>query len=224
MFVFVVSSIPTSGSAFTYFQTDVLHFSASFLSWTTVFQTAANFIAAYAYAKFLRTCNMRQVFCYAILFTMLTGLVNLLVVKRWNLALHIPDKLFVVGDTVAQGVAGEVIFMPIGVMAAHLAPEGMEGTIYAVSMSVLNMSWAFSEFLSGTLARYFGIASPDQYEQLASLIITVSALSLVPLVFLGCVPELGQLYDASGTEDTTAETRTLLTQDDSVPQSNEHDN
>lgn len=214
LFVFVVSSIPTSGSSFTYFQTDILHFSASFLSWTTVFQTAANFIAAYAYAKFLRTRNMRQVFCCAILLTMLTGLVNLLVVKRWNLALGIPDKLFVVGDTVAQGVAGEIIFMPIGVMAAHLAPNGMEGTVYAVTMSVLNMSWAFSEFLSGSLARAFHIASPDRYEHLGSLILVVSALTLVPLIFLGCIPELGQLYVEPSTEmeESTSEAMPSLTE------------
>lgn len=197
VFVFIVSSSPTSGDAFTYFQTDVLGFSASFISWTTVIQTAANFVAAFLYGRFLRKWNMRMVFQNTIVFTMLIGLVNVVVVQRWNVHVGIPDRLFVVGDTLAQGVAGEVIFMPVAVLAAQLAPAGREGTVYSIVMSVLNVAWATSAFLSGAIAKLFSIRDGN-YQNLSYVIVTVSALTLIPLLFLQFVPELSQLTLDSG--------------------------
>jgi MFS family permease len=192
VFVFMVAASPTSGDAYQYFQSDVLHYSPAYISWTVVIFTTANFGAAYAYAAFLRKRNMRVLFRNVILFVILVGLFNIMVVERWNLVLGIPDKVFLLGDFVAQGVAGQLIFMPVAVFAARMSPAGGEGFVYALSMSVLNISWASSEFFSGLLAKLFGIES-GEYDNLTPLIFTVSALTLIPLAFLHFVPELSKL-------------------------------
>ena len=197
MFVFIVASSPTSGDAYQYFQSDVLKFSPAYISWTVVIMTTANFGAAYAYAAFLRKRNMRSIFRNVILFIIFVGLFNITVVQRWNVNVGIPDKVFILGDFVAQGVAGQLIFMPVAVLAARMSPAGGEGFVYATAMSVLNISLAFQEFFSGLLAKLFGIES-GHYENLTKLMLTVSALTLIPLAFLHLVPELSKL---GGDED-----------------------
>jgi hypothetical protein len=162
--------------------------------------TMANFGAAYAYAAFLRKRNMRLLFRNVIIFVIFVGLFNIMVVERWNLVLGIPDKVFLLGDFVAQGVAGQLIFMPVAVFAARMSPAGGEGFVYALAMSVLNISWACSEFLSGLLAKLFGIES-GEYDNLTPLILTVSALTLIPLAFLHFVPELSNLGGEKDEDD-----------------------
>jgi Na+/melibiose symporter-like transporter len=200
VFVFMVAASPTSGDAYQYFQSDVLHYSPAYISWTVVIFTMANFGAAYAYAAFLRKRNMRLLFRNVIIFVIFVGLFNIMVVERWNLVLGIPDKVFLLGDFVAQGVAGQLIFMPVAVFAARMSPAGGEGFVYALAMSVLNISWACSEFLSGLLAKLFGIES-GEYDNLTPLILTVSALTLIPLAFLHFVPELSNLGGEKDEDD-----------------------
>jgi BT1 family len=198
-FAFLVSATPTSGDAFEYFQTDVLKFGATFLSWTTVIQTFSNWVAAGAFTMRMRSWNVRSVFRMAILVTATASLLNILVVKRWTLVVGIPDKLFVAGGTVVQGLAGEIAFLPVAVLAARLAPAGREGTAYAVVMAAVNVAWAGSELISGLLTRSMGIADGN-YANMSSLLLIVTGVSLLPLLFVGFVPEISGGNDHGGPE------------------------
>jgi folate/biopterin transporter len=195
-FAFLLSSTPTSGDAFEYFQTDVLQFSPTFLSWMTVIQTFANWVAAGAFTTHMRSWNVRSVFRIAILMTASVSLFNLVIANRWNVVLGIPDKIFVAGGTVVQGLAGEIAFMPVAVLAARLAPAGREGTVYAVVMAVVNVAWACSELISGLLSRWMGIAD-GSYANMPPLLLAVAAAALAPLLCLRLVPEIPRA-DASG--------------------------
>jgi MFS family permease len=121
--------------------------------------------------------------------TATAGLLNIVVVNRWNVVVGIPDKLFVAGGTVVQGVAGEIAFLPVAVLAARLAPAGREGTVYAIVMAAVNVAWAGSELISGLLTRWMGIADGN-YANMSSLLLIVTGVSLLPLPFVGFVPEL----------------------------------
>lgn len=146
---------------------------------------------------------MRNVFKGTIMATMIIGLVNISVVQRWNTKMGIPDKAFIVGDTLAQGVSGEIAFMPVAVLAARMAPEGGEGVVYSVTMSILNVGWALSEFFSGLLSSMLGVHGP-QYNNLSWLMVCVSVLTLVPLFFLQWVPDRSELDDLTSTATTNS--------------------
>jgi BT1 family len=166
-FAFLLSSTPTSGDAFEYFQTDVLKFSPTFLSWTTVIQTFSNWVAAGAFTTHMRSWSVRSVFRIAILMTASVSLFNLVIANRWNVVLGIPDKIFVAGGTVVQGFAGEIAFMPV----------------------VVNVAWACSELISGLLSRWMGIAD-GSYANMPPLLLAVAAAALAPLLCLRLVPEI----------------------------------
>ena len=189
VFVLVVSSSPTSGDAMFYFQRDTLHFSLEFIAWTSVVRTLLNFLSSFSYYKWWRKVEYYVVFRNAVLMRFIVGVVNVLVVERWNVHLGIPDHVFIFGDTVAQGIAGEIIFLPVAVLAAKLAPKGLEGTVYATTMSVLNVSWMLSSFYSGIISSAFGVRE-GHYERLTSLIVVTNLISLLPLFFLRWVPSI----------------------------------
>ena len=51
---------------------------------------------------------------------------------------------------------GWITTMPIIVLASRLCPEGMEGTIYALIMSINNMGGIISSQLGAALTFYLG--------------------------------------------------------------------
>ena len=63
----------------------------------------------------------------------------IIIIRRENVALGIPDKLFCIGDSIILQVIGELNMLPILVLACRMCPKNIEGTMYALIMSTLNL-------------------------------------------------------------------------------------
>jgi hypothetical protein len=68
----------------------------------------------------------------------LPGMLDLLLVTRVNLRLGIPDHVFVLGDEAVSRAFKRLCMMPVYVLAARIVPPGIEGTVFALLMSVSN--------------------------------------------------------------------------------------
>jgi hypothetical protein len=77
--------------------------------------------------------------------------------------------------------------MPVLVMAAQLCPEGVEATLFASLMSVMNAASATGEALGAGLTALLGVAA-DNFTNLFWLVLICNLLSLFPLAFVGLVP------------------------------------
>ena len=63
----------------------------------------------------------------------------IIIICRENVALGIPDKLFCIGDSIILQIIGELNMLPILVLACRMCPKNIEGTMYALIMSTLNL-------------------------------------------------------------------------------------
>jgi hypothetical protein len=63
----------------------------------------------------------------------------IVLVTRKNLEYGINDKVFCIGDAVMLQLVGELNMMPILVLACRMCPKNIEGTMYAMLMSTINM-------------------------------------------------------------------------------------
>ncbi|KAG7395868.1 hypothetical protein PHYBOEH_003114 [Phytophthora boehmeriae] len=77
--------------------------------------------------------------------------------------------------------------MPVVVLCAKLCTKGIEGTLFALLMSISNFSRSVSEFWGAIVCAWFGIAK-DQYDMLWLAIVVRSVLKVVPIFFLFLVP------------------------------------
>lgn len=75
----------------------------------------------------------------------IVGLSQLILVTRLNTQIGLSDELFVLGDSVVLRAIGRVAFMPVLVLAARVCPEGVEATLFALLMSVLNFGGYVSQ-------------------------------------------------------------------------------
>lgn len=108
---------------------------------------------------------------------------QLVLVYHLNRQLGIPDELFTFGDDVVLAVLGQLAFMPTLVLAARLCPPGVEGTLFALLMSIFNGGGILGSELGALLTRMLGVTDVD-FRNLGLLIVLCNLSSLLPLPFL----------------------------------------
>jgi hypothetical protein len=86
--------------------------------------------------------------------------------------------------------------MPVLVLAARLCPEGIEATLFALLMSVMNVAGLCSYQLGAGLTHFLGVTDVD-FTNLWLLVLITNLSNLIPLPLLGWLPEQTALTAAS---------------------------
>lgn len=183
-FIFLWQATPSCDSALFYFGTEELGFTPSFLGTVRLAASLASLAGVGLYNGVLKQLPLRRVLAGAAVFGTAIGMTQLLLVTGANRELGIPDAAFALGDSVALTVAGQVAFMPILVLAARICPEGVEATLFASLMSVLNAGSASSGALGAALTSYLGVGVDGNFENLPLLVVLCNGSSLLPLLAL----------------------------------------
>lgn len=165
----------------------------------TISGHVAYIVGSWIYRTYLRDVRFRSLLKNLIWTAFWVGMTTIVLVKRcrnthyksltlfdhhvrWNLAVHLPDHVFVLGDTVFLAVCGYILrrdlrvalemltvnfsqisFMPVLVLSAKISPKGAEGTIYNSMMSIYNLGCVISEFSGGLLTKWLGVGE-DNFE------------------------------------------------------------
>ncbi|KAK7196337.1 putative pteridine transporter [Novymonas esmeraldas] len=122
----------------------------------------------------------------------LAALVDIIIVKRWNEYIGIPDHaMYLWGDAVVQQIVYMLGFMPMVVLLSRLCPRGSESVVYALMAGFSNLGQTTASSLAAIIMEYgwpvFPDADPCNYDNLPWLLFTCSIctpLLVVPLSFL----------------------------------------
>eukprot|EP00123_Amoebidium_parasiticum_P008792 comp19027_c0_seq1/m.21424 comp19027_c0_seq1/g.21424 ORF comp19027_c0_seq1/g.21424 comp19027_c0_seq1/m.21424 type:complete len:612 (-) comp19027_c0_seq1:50-1885(-) len=119
------------------------------------------------------------------------GLIDIVMVERWNIAVGIPDKVtYMVGYNIIYQIIMMLNFMPGVVLISKLCPKGLESTLYALLAGFAN----FGSNISRTVGVYMIVAfdvemsypGPCKYSNLPVLIVIahiVLPMAAVPATF-----------------------------------------
>ena len=106
---------------------------------------------ALLYQSALKDHRFRALCFWSQLFLGFSGMLDLLLVLQLNLKLGIPDHLFAVLDECTNQFVVRLKYMPLLILSAKLCPPGIEGTFFALIMSIGNMGLFSSSWLGGIL-------------------------------------------------------------------------
>jgi hypothetical protein len=130
-----------------------------------------------------------------------------LLVTHVNRSLGIDDRWFSLGDSLILTIAGRIAFMPVLVLAARLCPEGIEATLFALLMSVLNISALCSFQLGAGLTYLLGVTESN-FDNLWILVLIANVTSLLPLPLLNWLPDEQEInYKSNNNVDTSLSDR-----------------
>jgi folate/biopterin transporter len=187
VFVFLWQCTPTGESSFFYFVTNDLGFTPEFLGQVRLVSSLASLIGIFVFQRYLKAVPFRTIFGWTTVLSSLLGLTTLLLVTHTNRALGIDDRWFSLGDTLILTVMGQIAFMPVLVLAARLCPPGIEATLFALLMSVLNLAGLVSQEGGALLTHALGI-NEHNFDKLWLLVSITNVGGLLPLIFLSWLP------------------------------------
>jgi folate/biopterin transporter len=187
LFLFLWQCTPTAESAFFYFSTNELGFTPEFLGRVRLVTSLASLLGVWLFQRFFKNIPFRQIFLGMTLVSALIGMTALLLVTHTNRMIGIDDHWFALGDSLILTIAGQLTFMPVLILAARLCPPGIEATLFAMLMSVLNLSGLVSKEGGAILTHLLGVTDTN-FDQLWLLVLITNLGSVVPLVFIKLLP------------------------------------
>lgn len=130
---------PSQGTAMFYFYTTELGFTSEFLGKLRFFQAFGHIFSVLVYNRRLKEVSFKRIFAYSTFAYFLCSFLSLILVTRENVRLGLPDKPFCLADTILIHIVGELNTLPILVLACKICPSNIEGTMYALLMSTINL-------------------------------------------------------------------------------------
>ncbi|MDB9528848.1 folate/biopterin family MFS transporter [Oscillatoria sp. CS-180] len=188
LFIFLWQATPTAESAFFFFTTNDLGFQPEFLGRVRLVTSIAALIGIWIFQRFLKSVPFRSIFAWSTILSTVLGFTMLLLVTHTNRSLGIPDEWFSLGDSLILTVMGEISFMPLLVLSARICPSGVEATLFALLMSILNLAGLLSHELGAILTHWLGVTETN-FENLWLLVTLTNLSTLLPLPLLFLLPK-----------------------------------
>lgn len=197
LWIFLSNALPPSlGEAMFSFKTAELRFSKSFLGFLSTVGSLTLLGTTALYNAYCRDLPFRTLFFRIQLASALVSLAELALVARLNAALGINDRFFIFGDEILSDVVARLKHMPSLVLCAKICPPGIEGTMFALLMSIYNFSWSVASYGGAWLCTSLAISKAD-FSGLPLAVTVRTVAKLVPLLLLFMVPATTSVVSSS---------------------------
>jgi len=187
LFIFLWQATPSADTAFFFFTTNELKFNPEFLGTVRFFTSLAGLGGVWIFQRFLKDIPMQRIFLWTTIIATVLGMTSLVLVSHANRSWGIDDRWFSLGDSLILTVAGRIAYMPVLILAARLCPVGIEATLFALLMSVMNLAALCSSQLGAGLTYLLGVTDVD-FTNLGLLITITNLSNLLPLPLLNWLP------------------------------------
>ena len=182
-FIFLICVTPSCGGAMTFFYERELRFTPDEFGALDVMEYVVKIFGTFVYKRYLRHVSFIRIFGWALLMSFLLENTLLLLVLHVNRDMGIPDYVFAFAERVVLTLVVQFVTMPMVVLGARLCPKGVEGTLYALLMSVTNFGGVISTEWGSMFTGMLGVTSTN-FTNLWKLLLLCNLCDLIPLAAL----------------------------------------
>lgn len=102
-----------------------------YITVTGVIGSIVNFLGVILYQNFLSGWRFRPALILTLIVGSLASIIDLIIIKRWNIAIGIPDKVFFLfGNTIFENLVIILQSIPMSSIYAKISPPGMESAVF----------------------------------------------------------------------------------------------
>lgn len=181
-------TVPNLSTIMFYYQTEFLNLDASFLGTTRVVGWLGLMLGTFLYNRYLKKMKLRKILMWAHVGLSILGVLDLVLVSRTNAALGLSDKVMVLCGSALSDAVNQFKFMPFLILSGQLCPPGIEGTLFALFMSINNFGSTLGSFVGAGLASVLNISSGSFDNLLFGVAIQVIC-TFIPIAFLFLIPK-----------------------------------
>tara|TARA_B110001452_G_scaffold263947_1_gene266176 strand:+ start:1567 stop:2793 length:1227 start_codon:yes stop_codon:yes gene_type:complete len=183
LFLFLICVTPGYGGALTFFYERELGFTPSEFGMLDVMGHVVSIVGIMIYKRWLRNVSFPKIFGAALLLSFVLENTMLLLVLHVNRQMGIPDYVFAFIERVTIALVGQFITMPMVVLGARLCPPGVEGSLYALLMSITNIGGVVATEWGSLLTNMFGVTA-NNFTNLWKLMLLCHCFDLIPIASL----------------------------------------
>lgn len=193
-FIFLLTVRPSSNQAIFFFYTNELGFLPDFIGILQLVHSLGSILGVYFYNKFCKFVPFRKFFICTTLIYVCLDLTQIILVKRINTKWGIPDQVFCIIDSLITDFMIELNLFPLLILSCRLSPKNIEGTMYALMMSIYNFSLMLGSQIGGLGMRILDISEND-FNNLYVLIIfaNIWVVSILPFIYFANFEEATKL-------------------------------
>ncbi|KAH9624979.1 hypothetical protein KSS87_005261 [Heliosperma pusillum] len=180
------------------------NFSQEFVGYILSVGSAGALMGSLLFQYALKDHPFRDLCFWSQLSLGLSGMLDLILVLRLNLRIGVPDHFFAVIDEFALQFIGRLKWLPFLVLSAKLCPPGIEGTFFALIMSIDNIGVFTSSWLGGILLHVLKITRTS-FDNLWIAILIRNIARLCPLLFIFLIPRTNSSSFVLPSLDTNTE-------------------
>lgn len=148
----------------------------------------ASMVGVLIYHKTLKDIPFRNLLFFAQLLYGASGMLDLVFILRWNLALGIPDYFFVITEECVSRIISRIRWIPMIVLSTRLCPLGIEGTFFALLMCIDSLGSLTSKWAGGMVLHFFHVTRSD-FTNLWLVILIRNILRIATLGLIFLVPK-----------------------------------
>ncbi|XP_024967646.1 probable folate-biopterin transporter 4 [Cynara cardunculus var. scolymus] len=181
-------TIPNLSTVMFYYQTEVLNLDASFLGTSRVIGWMGLMLGTFTYNRYLKKMKLRKILMFAHVTLSLLTLLDVVLVYRLHVPFGISDEILVLFGSALSDAVHQFKFMPFLILSGQLCPPGIEGTLFALFMSINNFGSTMSSFVGAGLASVLDISS-GSFDNLGFGIGIEVICTFIPVAFLFLIPK-----------------------------------
>ncbi|BAH93123.1 Os05g0376501 [Oryza sativa Japonica Group] len=166
-------------------------FSEEFIGLVYSVGSIGSLLGVLLYQISLKDYPFRGVLFWGQVLSSLAGMLNLIMVTRLNTRIGIPDYVFAVIDNSVSQMVGRLKWLPLLVLCSKLCPPGIEGTFYALLMSIQNAGLLMSGWWGGLMLHLLNVTRTE-FSNLWVAVLIRNLSRLLPLMLLFLVPQSDQ--------------------------------
>ncbi|CBZ24352.1 putative pteridine transporter ft5 [Leishmania mexicana MHOM/GT/2001/U1103] len=132
------------------------HFSYTFYNTVAaVIGNIGGLVGVTAFNYIFSKHSYRLTFCITTIVQIIASLFDIIMVKRWNLHIGIPDHaMYICGDAIVYQVCYMLAWMPMIVLLSRLCPRGSESVVYALMAGFSNLGQTTSSSIGAIIMEY----------------------------------------------------------------------
>ncbi|TYG37861.1 hypothetical protein ES288_D13G175100v1 [Gossypium darwinii] len=181
-------TVPNLSTVMFYYQTEFLKLEASFLGTVRVIGWLGLMLGTFTYNQYLKKMKLRRILALTHIGLAFLNLFDVILVSRTNVAFGVSDKTLVLCGSALSDAVNQFKFMPFLILSGQLCPPGIEGTLFALFMSINNFGSTVGSFVGAGLASILNISSGSFDNLLLGINIQLFC-TFIPVVLLFLIPK-----------------------------------
>jgi len=156
LILFLITIPPNYGTFYTYFLREELKYTPVDFTWLSMSASLSFLLGVVSYRLYFRHKDPATILRIGIWTATICRITQLFVVQKVK-----TEFWLVLLDGVAESFCGQLLIMPLIVYTAEKTSVGVEGSLFALMMSISNVSNVIADQLGALLASAFNVTSND---------------------------------------------------------------